>query len=175
LQGALLEWLHSPIIYIERGTFAEDLRALALEEVNETALCYHYSHMARGNAREYLFKNKARLKKYFYVLRPLLAIRFVESGLGIPPVEFEKLVEAVAPEEIRPGIAHLLAEKRRTSELGYGDPILEINDFIGKELERHGDAFKGQGRPDLLSKDQLRKELNQIFRKAISVSFEDNS
>ena len=166
--GALLEWLNSPIIYMECGSFAQELRRLAPGEVNGTALCYHYSHMARGNAREYLFKEKARLKKYFYVLRPLLAIRYIERDLGIPPVEFEKLVEAVAPEEIRPGIALLLARKRRTSELGYGEPIREINDFIGAELSRHGDAFKGQGRPDLSHKKQLRDELNRIFQDAVS-------
>jgi len=146
---------------------------LAPQELSETALCYHYSHMARGNAREYLFRDKARLKKYFYVLRPLLAIRYLEQGHGVPPVEFETLVEAVAPDEIRPGIATLLEEKRRTSELGYGDPIQEINDFIEHELDRHRDSFKGQGRPDLLAKIELTDKLNDVFRSAISESWQD--
>ncbi len=165
--GALLEWLNSPIVYMQCGSFAERMRELAPRHVDYTALCYHYSHMARGNAREYLFKDKARLKKYFYVLRPLLAIRYIEADHGVPPVEFEKLVDAVAPGEIRPGIASLLALKRETSELGYGDPIPEINNFITSELARHGDAFKGQGRPDLLSSEELRAELNSIFRSSL--------
>jgi len=121
--GALLEWLHSPITYLERGSMANDLRCLAPRSVNATALCYHYSHMARGNAREYLFNDKVRLKKYFYVLRPLLAIRYIEHGKGIPPVGFEALVEAVAPDEIRASIVALLKLKRNTEELGLGDPI----------------------------------------------------
>ncbi|MEL7312728.1 MAG: nucleotidyltransferase domain-containing protein [Pseudomonadota bacterium] len=165
--GALLEWLASPIVYIQNGGFAKRLRELAPKHVNYTALCYHYSHMARGNAREYLFKDKARLKKYIYVLRPLLAIRYIQADLGVPPMEFEILVEAVAPDSIRPGIKKLLIEKRRTSELGYGEPIPEINEFIGSELERHGDAFKGQGRPDLLTKTELRDELNRIFKETL--------
>lgn len=165
--GALLEWLNSPIVYLQNGTFAEKLRALAPKRINYIALCYHYSHMARGNAREYLFKDKARLKKYFYVLRPLLAIRYIEAGLGVPPVEFERLVEAVAPDSIRPGIVSLLELKRNTSELGYGAPIVEINEFITSELDRHGSAFKGQGRPDLLSSEELRDALNAIFRESL--------
>ncbi|MEM7432947.1 MAG: nucleotidyltransferase domain-containing protein [Pseudomonadota bacterium] len=165
--GALLEWLNSPIVYMQHGNFADKLRALAPQRINYIALCYHYSHMARGNAREYLFKDKARLKKYFYVLRPLLAIRYIEADLGVPPVEFEKLVDAVAPDEIRPEIATLLELKRRTSELGYGDPILEINEFIRSELERHGDTFKGQGRPDLLTSEEVRDALNDIFRRSL--------
>lgn len=166
--GALLEWLHSPIKYLERGSFAQDLRDLAPRTFNATALCYHYSHMARGNAREYLFQDQVRLKKYFYVLRPLLAIRFVESGRGVPPVSFEDLVEAVAPEAIRPSIASLLSLKRSTPELGLGEPVPEINSFIETELERHGAQFSGQGRPDLLEGKEVRAQLNETFRRAIA-------
>ena len=152
---------------MQYGSFADSLRALAPKYVNYLALCYHYSHMARGNAREYLFKDKAKLKKYFYVLRPLLAIRYIEADLGVPPVEFEKLVEAVAPEEIRPAIAELLVLKRKTSEMGFGTPIPVVGEFIAAELDRHGETFKGQGRPDLLSKQELRDDLNAIFREAL--------
>jgi len=165
--GALLEWLHSPIKYIEAGPFAKQLRELAPSAVNNIALCYHYSHMARGNAREYLFKDSVRLKKYFYVLRPLLAIRYIQGGHGVPPVEFEKLVEAVAPAELRPGIATLLDLKRRTPELGLGDPIPEIGDFIASELEQHGKEFSGQGRPDILSRREIVEVLNELFRAAV--------
>lgn len=166
--GALLEWLNSPIKYLERGRFASALRQLAPACVNATALCYHYSHMARRNAREYLFKDKVRLKKYFYVLRPLFAIRHVEQGLGLPPVRFQELVEAVAPRELRPAIAALLELKAQTSELGLGDPVPEIGVFIERELERHGQAFSGQGRPDLLVGGELRERLNHAFRAALA-------
>jgi len=165
--GALLEWLNSPIVYKQHGSFGDSLRALAPEHANHVALCYHYSHMARGNAREYLFKGKARLKKYFYVLRPLLAIRYIEAGLGVPPVKFEDLVDAVAPDTIKPSIARLLVVKSKTSELGYGDPIPELTEFIRTELGRHGDTFKGQGRPDLLSSQDLRDKLNSVFRTSL--------
>lgn len=165
--GALIEWLKSPIVYIEEGFFAEGLRSLAPKVMNNTALCYHYSHMARGNAREYLFKEQVRLKKYFYVLRPLLAIRYIEKTDSPPPVEFEKLVATVAPDEIRPGIKKLLELKRNYPEIGMGDPIPEINTFIESEFERHGSAFKGQGRPDILTKESARCELNEIFRTVI--------
>jgi predicted nucleotidyltransferase len=162
--GALLEWLNSPIKYIEVDGFAETLRKIAPKYLNTTALCYHYSHMARSNAREYLFQDKVKLKKYFYVLRPLLAIRCIEFGLGVPPVEFEKLVEIAAPAEIRPGIAQLLELKRKTPELGLGNPIPEIGDFITKDLESHASRFSGQGRPYLDTKKELLDQLNQAFR-----------
>ncbi len=113
--------------------------------------------MARRNAREYLFRDKVKLKKYFYVLRPLLAIRYIEAGKGLPPVEFERLVESVAPSEIRQNIRSLLEVKRVTPELGLGDPIPEINAFIAAETERHGHAFHGQGRPDINERPMWQK------------------
>ncbi len=165
--GALFEWLNSPIRYLEVGPFAEQLRTLVAQAANRVALCYHYSHMARGNAREYIFKDKVRLKKYFYVLRPLLAIRYIEAGYGIPPVEFDKLVASVAPEELHAGIAYLLEIKRNTPELGLGEPIPAIGRFITNELERHGQVFSGQGRPDILDKREVLDRLNEIFRAVV--------
>ena len=165
--GALLEWLRSPIQYIEHGSFAQRLRELAPRAFDGKALCYHYSHMARGNAREYLFNDQVRLKKYFYVLRPLFAIRYIEQGRGIPPVPFEELVDAVAPDDIREAIAELLSLKRNTEELGLGEPVPVIDHFIKSELDRHGSLFSGQGRPDLLDAGEVRRELNNIFRNAV--------
>jgi len=165
--GALLEWLKSPIKYIESGPFAQGLRRLEGRAADRRALCYHYSHMARGNAREYLLKDQARLKKYFYVLRPLLAIRYIETRDLPPPIEFQSLVDSFAPDEIKPAIGRLLAMKKRSSELGLGPPIPEINDFISAEIARHGESFRGQGRPDIQEGIEVREELDRLFREAI--------
>ena len=100
-------------------------------------------------------------------MRPLLAIRYIEAGLGVPPVEFEKLVDAVAPEEIKPGIEKLLILKRKTPELGTGDRIPEINTFIEQDIETHASRFTGQGRPDVLTKDDLLARLNTVFRTTV--------
>jgi uncharacterized protein len=162
--GALLEWLTSPIKYIETGTVAENLRTLAPQCFNKSALCYHYSHMASGNAKECLFSDSVKLKKYFYVLRPLFAIRFVEHAGKPPPIEFEKLMREASPKEIIPAIENLLDIKKRTPEMGYGKPVLEINAFIKSELARHGEAFKGQDKQDLLDKAEHLEKLNEIFR-----------
>ena len=173
--GALLEWLNSPIKYIEVGDFAESMRRISPRALNKTALCYHYSHMARGNAREYLFGDEVKLKKYFYVLRPLLAIRFLEEVGTPPPVEFEKLLHSVCPDALIPVIEDLIELKRKTPEIGYGAQIPEINAFIEKELERHGSSFSGQGRPDILESQAIRKELNDLFREVLRKAWNGKS
>jgi uncharacterized protein len=165
--GALLEWLNSPIKYIEEGKFAESMRNIAPRALNKTALCYHYSHMARGNAREYLFGDEVKLKKYFYVLRPLLAIKHLEEKSTPPPVEFAKLLHSVCPAELVPTIERLIALKRRTREIGFGPKIPEINSFVESEFERHGGGFSGQGRPGILDSKTIRAELNELFREVV--------
>jgi len=166
--GALLEWLKSPIKYIVNGDFAESLLEVEPRAINFTALCYHYSHMARGNAKEYLFKDdKVKLKKYFYVLRPLFAIKYIQEIKQPPPIEFGKLVEAVAPKDLIPHIENLLEVKRNAKETAYGEPIAEINAFIESELDRHGEVFTGQGRPDIQNRKEIRDELNEIFRQSV--------
>jgi len=170
--GALLEWITSPIVYRESGHFAERLRKFAPEAHNDLALRYHYSHMARGNAGDHLSKDQVKLKKYFYILRPLLAIRYIEQGLGLPPVRFQKLVEAVAPQDLKLTIANLIELKKITPELGTGDAISELNDFIFKDLKSHEGVLTGQGRPDLHEKQFIRDELNSIFRQTINEAFD---
>ncbi|NEQ42262.1 MAG: nucleotidyltransferase domain-containing protein [Leptolyngbya sp. SIOISBB] len=165
--GALLEWLKSPIRYVEVGAFAKQLNALADSAANELALCYHYSHMARRNAGDRLDKDKIRLKKYFYILRPLLAIRYIEAGLGVPPIEFLRLVEAVAPDGLRQEIIALTNLKRQSPELGVGDQNPLLNAFIRGEFERHDEMFAGVGRPNLAKQPEVRARLNEIFREAV--------
>lgn len=132
------------------------------------------SHGARQRAR-ILIRGSGAFEEILLRATAALCDPPCRQGLGIPPVPFEDLVEAVAPQEIRALIAELLALKRNTGELGYGDPVPEINGFIEAELERHGLQFSGQGRPDLYDAAQIRKELNVVFRTAVREGAVDRS
>ena len=46
---------------------------------------YHYLSMAQRNFKEHLQGDSIRLKKYFYVLRPLLAVKWIDEGKAFPP------------------------------------------------------------------------------------------
>ena len=45
----LLEWLGSPIVYLERYGIATKMREFAQAYYSPSACLYHYLHMARGN------------------------------------------------------------------------------------------------------------------------------
>lgn len=56
---------------------------------------YHYRSMAKTNYRGYLRAEMVPLKKYFYVLRPLLSVRWIERYGCAAPIEFEKLLHLI--------------------------------------------------------------------------------
>ncbi len=133
----LLEWLQSPIIYHEFSSVPGRLRELMKQLYSPRACLYHYLHMARGNYRDYLQRERVRVKKYLYVLRPILACRWIEADLGLVPMEFQTLIEKVLPSgEIEREVMRLLDEKRAGIELDEGPQRPVLNAFLEAELDR---------------------------------------
>jgi predicted nucleotidyltransferase len=133
----LLEWLGSPIVYREQYSAAASMRGLLPDYYSPTTCLYHYLHMAQGNFREYLKGDVVWIKKYFYVLRPLLAMNWIERGWGVVPTDFNVMVDKLALEApVAQEIAQLLAAKRAGVELDRGPRIEALSRFIAAELER---------------------------------------
>ena len=133
----LLEWLRSPIVYQQKFSAADKLRELMPIFYSPRNCFHHYFHMAEGNFREYLRGETVRIKKYFYVLRPLLGCRWIEAGLGPVPMEFGILVEKMASSEILKQEIHKLLERKQSGqELDFEPRIPTISDFIESEIER---------------------------------------
>ena len=129
----LTEWLTSPIVYIETE-FTDELRALAKEYFFRKGGLYHYVSMAEGNYREYLNTDKVRAKKYFYVLRPLLACRWILDKGTVPPMLFEDLMEAELPKELEPEVRRLLNIKMNSPEIKLIPRIDNINDYLDRSI-----------------------------------------
>ena len=133
----LFEWLQSPIVYRELGRLASRLRLLMPDYFSPKSCIFHYLHMARGNYREYLHGDEVWVKKYFYVLRPVLSCLWIERGLGVMPTRFSTLVEGLVDDrDLRRDIAWLLKEKKRGSELDQGPRVESISNFIDQQLAR---------------------------------------
>jgi hypothetical protein len=130
----LLEWIQSPIVYRSTSSLAERLQALLPQFYSPRACMYHYLHMADGNFREYLKGEEVWTKKYFYVLRPVLACLWIENGFGVVPTEFHKLVDAVVTNiRLRDAIDALLTAKKSGQELRKGPR----NEIISSFTEEH--------------------------------------
>lgn len=160
----LFEWLGSPIVYLEKYSVANKLRALLPEFYSPVSCMHHYFHMAEGNYRQYLKGDRVWVKKYFYVLRPILACNWIEQDLGTVPTEFSKLVDKVIEDDkFKRSISNLIIKKRNGNELYWGPKIPEISEFINNEINRLKDKLHIKKRR---SKTNTKK-LNDIFRSAL--------
>lgn len=160
----LFEWLQSPIVYREHTSTTAMIRRMLPEYFSPPACMYHYLHMAQGNFREFLRGDVVWVKKYFYVLRPLLACRWIERGLGVVPIEFQSLVGKTVDEpDVNDAIAALLEKKRAGVELDRGPRVPALSSFIEREITRHEDDGVRRRKPDTRT-----EPLSDLFRKALT-------
>lgn len=91
---------------------------------------YHYIHMAEKNRREYLEGEIVKVKKYFYVLRPVLACRWILEKRTPPPMLFSELMEAELPDTLRADVNRLLDLKQNSPEVKMTAKVDKINTYL---------------------------------------------
>jgi uncharacterized protein len=160
----LLEWLKSSIVYYQASSTAGKMNELAINIFAPNSCIYHYLNMAKGNYRNYLQGQDVKIKKYFYVLRPILAAKWIETYNTIPPIEFQHLLEELIPEgNLKNLIDDLLRRKIAGEELNIERRINQINLFLNEEiirLEEYAKSIKNDIQDPTES-------LNQIFRETL--------
>ncbi|OGB28563.1 MAG: nucleotidyltransferase [Burkholderiales bacterium RIFCSPLOWO2_12_FULL_61_40] len=158
-----VEWIQSPILYERAGAFHAKALELLPEVYSVESGIYHYRSMAKTNYRGYLQTDQVPLKKYFYVLRPLLSVRWLEHNQTPAPIEFQRLLEFVEGEEgLDTAIHDLLALKRESPELGLSPQVAPIQKFIERELERL-ERFS----PVRHDRSDVEPLLSDLFRKVL--------
>lgn len=164
----LIEWFSSPIIYFKNEEFTRCFKELIASHYSPRSCFYHYSHMANKNFREHLQGEIVRIKKYFYVLRPILAMQWIEQDRGVVPIEFEPLVNTLIQDgELKSAIVKLLDDKRLGFESDYLPRIEVISAFIESELARF------QNMASQLNKQETDfTQLNPFFLKVLNGEFD---
>ena len=114
---------------------------------------------AKSNYREYLKGKTVRLKKYFYVLRPLLACKWILAEGTPPPMLFKDLMDKYLDAEIKPDVETLLRLKMENPEIGEGERFDRVNDYIDHTLEEIESAIASLP----TSHEKNWDELNELF------------
>jgi uncharacterized protein len=157
---AFMEWVQSPLIYSEKTSFKPSVLTIAPNVYSVESGIYHYRSMAKNNFRDYLRADLVPLKKYFYVLRPLLSVRWLEKYNQPAPIEFSKLLHLInGQESLLKAIDNLLIQKRSGLELGESPRVPEIHKFIETELERIESVS-----PQHVERKNVEPNLSEVFR-----------
>ena len=158
----LFEWNESPIVYKTTDAWAM-LQPLIHECFLAKPGLYHYISMAKSNYREYLRGEMVRLKKYFYVLRPILACKWILENGSAPPMAFSVLKDACLPKHLVPEVDRLLEMKMSAMEMADGPRIDPLNAFMDESIEEISELVKA-----MPSKTQIPwNELNDMFSRLI--------
>ena len=154
----LFEWNSSPIVYRTTDDWKKISDMITNYFIKKSGL-YHYLSTAKSNYREYLKGDTVRLKKYFYVLRPLLACKWILSKQTPPPMLFTDLTKEFLEDDIHPYVEDLLYIKMNTSEVGEGKRIDELNEYLDNSIAEIEDIIKSLPEENKGSW----KDLNKIF------------
>ncbi len=131
----LFEWNISPIVY----KTTDDWRAVssAIEDCFcQKAMLYHYLSTAKSNRRLFLDGAKVVYKKYFYMLRPILACEWIIAEGTPPPMLFKTLMDKYLDKSVTPEVEALLKMKTEMPEMGEGNHLEAIDGYINREIEK---------------------------------------
>ena len=160
----LFEWNNSPIVYKTTPEWGE-ISAVIDHFFQKKAGLYHYLSTAKKNYREYLKGDMVKLKKYFYVLRPILACRWILEEQTPPPMLFSELADACLDEALVPAVTDLLRLKMETPEIGLGPRIDAINDYLDASIEEIDQLIQAIPSDGMVTWD----ELNRLFLKTVGL------
>lgn len=159
------EWIESPIRYRPDDPFVVELARLADEMIDARGLAHHYANLGRNAAERWLDGDAdVPVKKYFYALRPALAIRALRNDPGKrPPMNLQSLMMASdLPPSIGDQIDGLVEAKRRTNERANGTRLPELDALIRDELARAAEM------PPRIASERFERRANDLFLELVN-------
>ena len=161
----LFEWVSSPIVYLDNGLRDRVTPILPKYFYAKRGL-YHYLSMAKSNYREYLKSDMVRAKKYFYVIRPILACKWILDRNSPPPMLFSELMDAELDPAIRPELDRLMELKKNAPERKLIPRVDAINHYLDKSIEESERSLDRM--PEEPQNDW--NDLNRLFQEIIGYS-----
>ena len=160
----VFEWLSSPIVY-QSSDFSEQLSSVAHNWFSPKSSLWHYLHMAETNYRGYLREDLVKAKKYFYVLRPILACRWILEKGTPPPMLFSTLMEQHLNENLKSTVSRLLDLKMNAPEVKLVPRVDAVNAYLEQSMGEIRSKIEEFPKEPYLAWDGL----NKLFLRAVGM------
>ncbi|EKE43803.1 hypothetical protein OCGS_2137 [Oceaniovalibus guishaninsula JLT2003] len=166
--AVLSEWLQSPILYAADAEGLPLLRDFAARAMRRRPVTWHYLSIAFRHLERLDPDKPVPLKRFFYTVRPALALRWMRlNGGAVPPMDMAALREGC---DLPPRTAALLDDlterKRAVREKASAGPVdRALLDLVGTEMgaARAWLAAAGPDRPD----PALWAEADTLYRRLV--------
>lgn len=162
----MFEWLSSPIRYIWNEPLCVRLTEFSQKPAHSTACLYHYLNLGAKQYERHLdSKQKVKLKTYFYVLRPALAIRWMRLNKHlVPPMNLQALaVQLDLEHDVLDALEDLIIRKSKMKESETTNKISPLDALIRSEFAWGRSALKEKDKRDLMG------EADELFREILRV------
>lgn len=135
--ASVFEWLNSPVVYLEDKPFVDELRTLSSGYFQPKKVMHHYLGIATGMLEKEFREAEVKIKKYFYVLRPVLSASWIAGHGSMPPVDFYELLFLIKNNTaVHKAISDLLKQKETALEGEKVPRVALLDDFVLGEMER---------------------------------------
>ena len=161
--GALIEWLHSPIVYVNENRFRETWQQLAYDIIDIPQLSNHYLGLANRIRHTKLTTSEPSAKSYLYSCRAILASQWTREKQTAPPVPFSEVLE-IASQEIKDTLTDLVKWKADAEETASYGRIPALDEFINNTLDDKESWLPNE----LKDKDKNTALVNQEFHRILN-------
>jgi len=166
-RATIYEYLCSNEVYIQDGYAVDRLRNLAKIFFNPIPVSYHYLGLARNTLSEIIDTDEAKVKKYFYVLRPIANLNFIWQYRKMPYMEYDKtLLETNPGQEIFSAIQELKELKITLREHDKIPQNKFLITYFKAEIERFNDCLKGMKHTKSSDYDLVDETFRDIIKAA---------
>jgi uncharacterized protein len=158
--SVLSEWIESPIHYRDPHPIIARIAGLEDRYFDPHSYASHYANLGKGAVARWLEQGgDIAVKRYFYALRPALAIRVLRLDPSRrPPMQLQALMaRADLPSTLCGEIDRLVELKAETREAGTVTRVEALETMIVDELSRAAEV------PARSVSDAFAREANELF------------
>jgi len=170
--ASIYEWLSSNEIYICNDNIVDRLKTLAIEFFNPISISWHYMGLARKMIDAINETDTAKIKKYFYILRPIANLEYISQYKKMPPMEYDRTFKEIHVSAlIREAVAELKALKLKSTEHHKIPQHKLLLDYFNTEMERFTKLLKKMEH----QKNRDYEQVNAVFKDIIERAWVDEA
>ena len=163
-QAAIYEWISSNECYIRNESAHKKLQELTLEFFNPISISYHYLSLAKKMFLEIDQVEQAKIKKYFYILRPIANLNFIWEYRKMPYMEYNRtLAEIPMKPEVMAAIEEITVQKMTSKEHDLIPKFEPLINYFRSEIMRFEDCLKEMK----VDKSKNYDSVDDVFRSII--------